>query len=193
MSALPPTRQNRILIDSNVYFRLAQTVHPLLGREFGSQRYCLYLIDGFEAEYFKNSRLKTSFAWVQYQQFSANRGQKIQRSRKESQECKFNVEYLKDTAQEKDLTTSPVDIDALALALTLDIPIVTDDRDMLTLAAEYNIKTMKTLELMKLMLDEGHITDATVNAITSYWSYSGDLPKDFSADFRQLFLRDPQR
>lgn len=51
--------QNKILIDSNCYLRLAQSIHPLLKNEFGKgHRYCLYVIDGFEGEFFKSSRLK---------------------------------------------------------------------------------------------------------------------------------------
>ncbi len=186
-------RQNRILIDSNVYFRLAQSVHPLLGNEFGDNRNCLYIIDGFEYEYFNSARLKTSFTWVQGEEYTSNRSQSINRSRKEKQEIKFNLDYLKDTAKEKELTTSPIDIEALAVALTLEIPIVTDDSDMLDLAKEYEITTMKTLELMKLMHDHEHIDDDKIDSITSYWDYSKDFPKDFLKDFKAIFGRDPKR
>ena len=185
--------QSRILVDSNVYFRLAQFVHPLLGVEFGKKRYCLYIIDGFEYEYFNSTRLKTSFSWVQSEEYSENRTQSVNRSRAEKKEIDFNLEYLKETAREKELTTSPVDTEALVIALVLNIPVVTDDSDMLLLASEYEIKTMKTLELMDLMLQELHITDDKIDAITSYWDYSRDFPKDFLKDFKEIFKRPPKR
>lgn len=193
MNSASKIPQFRILIDSNAYFRLAQSIHPLLSQEFGSKRYCLYIIDGFEQEYFRNPRLRSSFSWVQQQEYVDNRAQKINRSKKEKSEASFNLDYLKDTAIEKDLTTSPVDIEALALAMVLKIPVVTDDSDMLVLAQEYEIATMKTLELLKLMLDEKHIDNARIDSITAYWDYSKDFPKDFFKDFRAIFGREPKR
>jgi len=193
MNSPKKTSQSRILIDSNAYFRLAQSIHPLLSQEFGSDRYCLYIIDGFEYEYFRSSRLKTSFSWVQQEEYTQNRARKINRSRTENKDTKFNLEYLNETAKELELTTSPVDTEALALAMVLSIPVVTDDSDMLKLAAEYDIKTMKTLELMKLMLDEGHIDNSKIDAITAYWDYSKDFPKDFSTDFNSISEREPRR
>lgn len=189
MNNASKTTQSRILIDSNAYFRLAQSIHPLLCQEFGSQRYCLYIIDGFEDEYFRNPRLRSSFSWVKEQEYFINRSKKVNRSKIQRNEIKFNLEYLKETAKELDLTTSPVDIEALAIAMVLLIPVVTDDSDMLKLAAEYEIKTMKTLELMKLMFDEKHIDETKINSIISYWEYSKDFPKNFHADFRSIFGR----
>lgn len=193
MSSASKIPQSRILIDSNAYFRLAQSIHPLLSQEFGSKRYCLYIIDGFEAEYFRNPRLKSSFAWVKQDEYVQNRAQKINRSNAQRKDAGFNLEYLKETAKDLDLTTSPVDTEALALAMALSIPVVTDDTDMLTLAQEYGITTMKTLDLLKLMLDEKHIDDAKIDSITSYWDYSKDHPKDFLKDFKRIFGRDPKK
>lgn len=185
--------QSRILIDSNAYFRLAQSIHPLLSQEFGSQRYCLYIIDGFESEYFRSPRLNSSFAWVKQDEYVQNRAQKINRTNAQKKDAGFNFEYLKETAKDLDLTTSPVDTEALALAMTLSIPVVTDDSDMLTLAQEYGIATMKTLELLKLMKDEKHIDDARIDSITAYWDYSKDFPKNFLKDFKAIFGREPKR
>ena len=36
--------QSKILIDTNAYFRLAQSIRPLLKVEFGDEEYCLYVI-----------------------------------------------------------------------------------------------------------------------------------------------------
>jgi len=88
---------------------------------------------------------------------------------------------------------SKVDIIALAHAYVLDIPIVTDDSDMLALAQDFNIKTLKTLELLKLMLDCCYIDMAVVRKIASYWIYEDDRPKSFSADYRKLFKEQPPK
>jgi hypothetical protein len=56
--------QGRILLDSNAYFRLAQSIRSLLNSPFGEKKYCLYVIKELQAEYEKNSRLKSKFPWV---------------------------------------------------------------------------------------------------------------------------------
>ena len=45
--------QTKILFDSNAYFRLAQSIHPLLQVEFGKEDYCLYVIKELQVEYDK--------------------------------------------------------------------------------------------------------------------------------------------
>lgn len=54
--------QTKILIDSNAYFRLAQSIHPLLQVEFGPETYCLYVIKDLQAEYDRNPRLRNAFS-----------------------------------------------------------------------------------------------------------------------------------
>ncbi|MBN2437930.1 MAG: hypothetical protein JXL20_04945 [Deltaproteobacteria bacterium] len=73
----------------------------------------------------------------------------------------------------------------LAHAYILDIPIVTDDTAMLELAQDFDIRTLKTLELLKLMLDCRHIDMAMVKQITVYWNYEDDRPRSFSTDYRK--------
>lgn len=62
---------------------------------------------------------------------------------------------------------------------------------MLDLAGDFNIKTLKTLELLKLMLDCRHIDIAIVRQIAAYWIYAQDTPKSFAVDYKKLF-REPQ-
>jgi hypothetical protein len=58
-------------------------------------------------------------------------------------------------------------------------------------AKDYSIKTMKTLELLKLMIDCNHIDKAKVREIAEYWVYSKDIPKSFKVDFKKLFEKEP--
>lgn len=46
--------QSRILLDSNAYFRLAQSIRPLLNAPFGKDNYCLYVLKELQDEYEKN-------------------------------------------------------------------------------------------------------------------------------------------
>ena len=56
--------QSRILVDSNSCFRLARSVHPLLGVIFGDKEYCIYVLPDLEKEYARSARLQTKFDWV---------------------------------------------------------------------------------------------------------------------------------
>lgn len=75
----------------------------------------------------------------------------------------------------------------------LDIQIVTDDSDMLALAEDFNIKTLKTLDILRLMLDCRHIDITVVRQIASYWNYAEDKPKSFALDYKKLFKELPPK
>lgn len=185
--------QIKILIDSNVYFRLAQTIHPLLQIEFGKERHCLYMIKELQTEYNKSPRLKSMFYWVNEPEYKKNRACELNISRKNKQAITQVYDFIKDYAKDSYPGLSRVDITALAHAYVLDIPIVTDDSDMLALAGDFNIKTLKTLDLLKLMLDCRHIDIAVVRQIASYWNYAEDKPKSFALDYKKLFKELPPK
>ncbi len=185
--------QTKILIDSNVYFRLAQSIHPLLQVEFGKEKYCLYVINDLQTEYDNNSRLRNAFSWVNDSEYRKNRACELNVSRKKRKEIEQAFEFIRSHARDAQLGTSNVDIRALAHAYILDIPIVTDDADMLALAQDFDIKTLKTLELLRQMLDCQHIDIAMVRQIAAYWIYENDRPKSFSSDYRKLFKERPPK
>ena len=47
-----------IIVDSCSYFRLAQSIKPLLKISFGREKHCLGVIDELDKEYEKNPTLK---------------------------------------------------------------------------------------------------------------------------------------
>jgi len=51
--------QRKILVDSNAYFRLAQTFHPLLHVEFGAARHCFYVIRELRDEFARSQRSRS--------------------------------------------------------------------------------------------------------------------------------------
>ncbi|MCH7869609.1 MAG: DNA-binding protein [Myxococcales bacterium] len=183
--------QRKILLDSNSYLRLAQTIHPLLQVEFGEECHCLYAIRELQQEFDRSSRLQTKFHWVNDPQYAKNRSRSITVTRKQAKTITLTISVIKGEARQRGLDTSPVDASALATASVLEVPLVTDDGDMLTLADIFDIKAMKTLELLRLMLDCNHATMQQVIAAAGYWRYAQDLPKDYEADFRRLFRKRP--
>ena len=88
--------QSKILVDSNAYFRLARDIHPLLGRQFGHKKYCLYIIEGFEKEYLHSGRLQTKFHWVAEEKYSFNRQKRIVLSRAEKNRLSETKDFFKD-------------------------------------------------------------------------------------------------
>ncbi len=73
------------------------------------------------------------------------------------------------------------------MCYVLQIFLVTDDGDMISVANEFGVKIMKTLELLKLMLDCAHITMRKIREIGEYWEYDDDIPKNFNKDFLRIF------
>ena len=87
--------QTKILLDSNAYFRLAQSIHPLLQVEFGEEKYCLYVIKELQAEYDKNPRLKNAFSWVNDSEYRKNRTCELNISRKSRREIEQVSDFIK--------------------------------------------------------------------------------------------------
>lgn len=185
--------QGRILVDSNAYFRLAQSIHPLLNVEFGDKHYCLYCLKELQDEYNRNPRLINSFSWVNEPEYVRNRSHLLKTTRQEKLEVKRACDFIRDYVHHVHPGVSRVDILCLAHAEQLCIPVVTDDEEMLMTAGAYNIRTFKTLELLKLMLGCRHIDIKKIREIAAYWIYLNDKPKDFNLDYKRLFGEVPPK
>ena len=183
--------QRKILLDSNAYLRLAQTFHPLLQVEFGKEHHCLYVVRELQQEFDRSARLQTKFHWVNEPEYAANRSRAITIPRKAARQIAVAVSVIEGEARDRELGVSPVDARALATASVLGVHLVTDDGDMLALAQAFGIDAMKTLELLRLMVDCGHATMEQVISAAGYWRYARDLPKDYEQDFRRLFRKRP--
>jgi len=183
----------RILVDSNAYFRLAQSIHPLLNTEFGDKRYCLYCIKELQDEYNRSSRLKNAFSWVNGPEYVENRSHVLEVSKEEKSEIRRAYDFIFDYARSVHPGVSKIDVLCLAHAEQLRIPVVTDDEEMRTVAGEYGITTYKTLELLKLMLDCRYIGIEKIREVAAYWTYLNDKPKDFTMDYKKLFGEAPPK
>jgi predicted nucleic acid-binding protein len=184
-------KQSKILLDTCSYLRLAKNIYPLLKQIFGDNNFCLYITKEFQKEYEKSSRLQNKFEWVNTPEFVENRNKPINISKKERKEIEKTFEFLLYEDFEGSENISKTDLFCLSYAYVLKIPIVTDDGNMLKIAKELNIKTYKTLELLKLMLDNNHISINNVRATVSYWAYINDLPGDFKKDYKKIFSEEP--
>jgi hypothetical protein len=179
--------QTKILVDSNSYFRLAKSIHPFLFQEFGEEKFCLYVLKELNEEYERSSRLKSKFPWVGEKEFEENRKHYLTIGKKQASEVKQAFEYIWGHIQTDQLGPSRIDALYLAHAFVFSLTVVTDDRDMLAVAVAFGITTKKTLELMRLMCDVGHIAEPKVKELVDYWRYDGDTPADMHEDYQRLF------
>lgn len=180
--------QTKILLDSTSYFRLAQDVHPLLFQTFGEKNYTLYVHGDLMREFQRSSRLQNKFHWVNDPEYVENRKRSLQFSAANKMGIEQTFEYMWEWVKEEGLGPSKVDVKILATASEVGLTVVTDDQDMIDFADMYGIGTMRTIELLKLMVDESHIEMEKVRAVVAHWNYENDLPfRGFAVSYRKLF------
>lgn len=188
--------QKKIIVDSNSYFRLAQNIHPLLCQPFGSDQTTLYIHAELNDEFRRSPRLKTKFHWVVEKAYTDNRSRSISLTQDQKVEIDAAYGYLWEHVKDAFLTPygkgpSPIDTRIVATACVLGIAVVTDDRDMIQLAKEFEVATFSSLGVMKLMLEAGHIDEDKVNQVVEQWMYDNDTPhRDWKKEFKQLFGRE---
>ena len=179
----------RVITDSNSYLRLARELHPLLGRDFGIIPYILKIHKDFENEYKANSRLQNKFHWVNEPEYLQNRM---------AHSIKFNnkydgnriidlIPYINGFKKVNRLSISNIDIFILAGAKVLDIPILTDDPDMLITADEFEIVAIKCISFLSYLNDHSHIDETSLAKIFGYWEAIGDCPKNYHLDLQTTF------
>lgn len=183
--------QTKILLDSNSYFRLAKSVHPLLNTIYGEDNYCLYVLKELDDEFDRSRRLQNKFDWVDDEEYIANRKKRLVLSRKDKKGIATTEELLYQYKIDNTLGVSKIDILCLAYGFILNIPVATDDSDMIQLARDFDIQILKTLDLMYQMEKCEHISMDKVRQIAAYWSYVQDKPGNFRSDFQRIFKEDP--
>jgi len=132
---------SRILVDTNAYLRLAQSIHPLLKTSFGSKNYCLYVLPDLYHEFKKNPRLKSRFPWVEDDEYVQNRDCRLKTNDNQKSEISRTYDFILAESQVQNLSASRIDIRCLAFGYVLDIPVVTDDTDMIQLGLRIPVKT----------------------------------------------------
>ncbi len=180
--------QRKILLDTNSYLRLAQSIHPLLFREFGPNACCLYVLKELDDELNASSRLQTKFGWASDAEYRENRRYRLTVSRQQRKEIENAISFIWDHVQTEQSGPSRIDVVHLAHAYVLGIPLVSDDRDLLAVARDFAIEHMKSVELLRLMVDCAHVDLQKVKAIVEFWRYWKDTPCDLEEDISRLFL-----
>lgn len=179
--------QTKILLDSNTYLRLAQSIHPLLGNSFGKEKYTLYIHKEIDVELKRSGRLQTKFYWIKQEQYIQNRKKRLVLSRQKQADIEDTYDHIWQYQKDYELNLSREDIYCIATALELDIQLVTDDQDMVKVCKDFDAHVISTLQLLKLMLQNDFIDKQLIDQIIEYWKYEKDLPANFNSDFKLLF------
>lgn len=191
--------QTKIIVDSNSYFRLAQNINPLLCQPFGSQQYTLYMHAELNAELRDSPRLQTRFHWASEEEFQKNRQRSLALSKQNKRDIEETFDYMwahvkEEFHQKRGKGPSRIDTTIIATAAVLEIRVVTDDQDMIELSNLYGVHQISSLELMKLMLDEGHIDPGKVEQVVEQWQYENDVPyAGWKAEYESLFGQAPPK
>lgn len=189
--------QTKILVDTNSYLRLAQNIHPLLCKAFGHKDYTLYMHAELNKEFLSSSRLQNKFHWASQLEYSTNRNRSPSLSKAQKQEIKETIDYMWEHVKEefhlkRQKGPSKIDTTIIATAAVLDIRVVTDDQDMIELAEIYGVHQLTSLELMKLMLDENHISIEQIERVVTQWQYDNDTPyQNWRAEYKRFFGKNP--
>lgn len=184
-----------ILLDSNAYFRLARSIHPLLQGAFGDNpKYSLFVLSDLDDEYFTSSRLRSKFEWVKTRDYRADReAKRYSYKGKLRQQVDNAFSYLAEYANGQQLGVSPEDLKALAVGFARGIPVVSDDHDMKIMADTYSIGCWNSVKLLKLMVTAGRIDMAKVKETLEYLDHEDDLPmsrNELRKCFKEYFQMD---
>lgn len=187
---------NQRLLDSNAYFRLAKSFHPLLGGPYGKDELVLKVLVDVDTEFSKNPRLDSKFSWVSEAEFTANRkknlfsasGDKVDDIHHASIFIRDWVKEQRSKFQSQRLTPpSPVDCAVLAHGYVMGFAIVSDDAGMAYTAREFEICFIGGHELLKELLDMEIITIQKIQSAMEYLSWLDDLPPRWRREAKALF------
>jgi hypothetical protein len=181
-------KSQHLLLDSNAYFRLGISIHPLLAQTFGSSpQYGLYVLTELDDEYNISVRLRGKFEWVRQPEYRADRkARRYVLTTEQRSAAHTAFSFLVAHADEYQINVSRVDLKALAAAYVMGIPVVTDDGGMGDVAKANAIDCWSTVKLMRVMETSGRIDLDKVMEIIEYWEYDKDLPMPKSK-LRTLF------
>ena len=108
--------QRRFLLDTNSYFRLAKSIHPLLGTNFGPDPCCLFVLKELDKEFEKSVRLQNKFSWVGDVQYKTDRAAQLPLSRNEQKDVHIATGFIRNNSSQRLLGLSRIDIQILAVA-----------------------------------------------------------------------------
>lgn len=187
----------QILLDTNVYLRLAKRVRPLLGVPFGENKYVITILKDVEDEVHRNNTLKFYNPWFDASELVSERLAKQVRlsvDDKKRLDAAQSVLHGMTKGDRRYLVEgrsppSPTDCRVLAFSRIRPAIIVTDDLGMHLLAGEVGIEVWHGYELLKNMRTVQMITDDLVREIYEALENNRDMTKSWK-DAKHTFFAD---
>ncbi|MGK9369702.1 PIN domain-containing protein [Melioribacter sp. Ez-97] len=183
----------KILLDTNAYLRLGNSIRPLLSDPFGTEQYALFIHKDLQKELNRSYRIQTKYYWLDQQEYREERKKIINTSKAEKARIDKTYDFIWDYQNDEGLSLSREDILCIAVAYELKIILVTDDEAMIKVARDFDVDVRNTLELLKLMKDNKKIDLPKIEEIVNYWYYLDDLPANFEKDYKRLFKKNPPK
>lgn len=179
----------KVLVDSNVYFRVGRDFYPLFGSIFGSNPdYQLVIHSGTKFEYYNNPRLMTKFSWMSEEIYTQDRARgRLRIGDAKKKAINETITFLHETVNDLALTCSRFDCQCLATALELGLEFATDDVDLQKLCAAYTFPFLTSIDILKLFTTTGRVTMDQVRACVELWDYFGDGRERFAAEYELQF------
>lgn len=186
-----------VVLDTNLYLRLAKRVRPFLGVPFGAKQYVLVILPDVEEEVRRSARLKFLFPWFDGSEHDGERKAKALRlSVAERQELDAMTTILRQSVLEDAQTftnegrTPPSETDCrvLALASLRDGIAGTDDMGMHLLAGKFDITVWHGWELLKRMKSGKMIDNPLIRDIFDALERNNDLPRSWR-DAKETHLK----
>lgn len=187
-----------VLLDTNIYLRLAKRIKPLLGREFGQKQYVPTILKVVEDEVRRSGRLKFQYPWFDRNDLAEERLAKSVRLSKGERAAveaakSFLIQHVQENAEV--FTTrlrsppSPTDCFILAFGQIRPAIVVTDDLGMHKLAVDFEIPVWHGYELLKKMLTARTIDANLIRDLYLALETNGDLPDEWKRNKHTTFVK----
>lgn len=185
-----------VLLDTNIYLRLAKRVRPLLGSPFGAEAYVITILKDVEDEVHKNSTLQYYYPWFDNAEFVNERlSKQFRLSDADKQKLKTTQSVLHGSVKgdkrflfDGRSPPSPTDCKVLAFSQIRTSIIVTDDIGMHILAGDFGISVWHGYELIRKMFDANQIDANLLRDIYQALENNGDMTKSWKDAKHTIFL-----
>ena len=175
-----------VLLDTNIYLRLAKRIRPMLGVKFGQKEYVVTILKDVEEEVHRNGNLLFRHPWFDGSELSAER---IAQSVRLSSDEKSKLEAAQSVLRGWVLSNvepytidgrsppSPTDCRVLAFGQIRPAIVVTDDIGMHLLAKDFGIPIWHGPELLVKMRAAKLVDSNLIRAIYEAMENNGDTTK----------------
>ena len=187
-----------VLLDTNIYLRLAKRIRPAVGRQFGQVPYVVVILKAVEDEVHRNPKLRFKNPWFDEPEFAQERlARQTRLSAAEKQDVKLVQDVLMGTVQlDVDHYTShgrsppgATDCWLLAYGQVKGAIVVTDDLGMHTLAEEVGLKVWHGFELLAKLKSARVVDNDLVREIYDALDRNGDMTETWRSAKHTEFSR----